>query len=145
MEYLNMITKSLVLSIASGLFLTYALCTNTVHAELPEIGVKITSPSTGQEIPVGELTIFGTSTDNATTDCQVHVDVNDTKPFQRATATGPMIKNDYSTWIFTYTQDYRLIKEGVNELTAKISCLYGPVNLSKYHTVNVIGVTKEQQ
>jgi hypothetical protein len=140
-----MITKSLVLSIASGLFLTYALCTNTVYAELPEIGVKITSPSTGQEIPVGELTIFGTSTDNATTDCQVHVDVNDTKPFQRATATGPMIKNDYSTWIFTYTQDYRLIKEGVNELTAKISCLYGPVNLSKYHTVNVIGVNKEQQ
>ena len=138
-----MMTKSLVLSITSGLFLTYVLCSNTIYAELQDIGVKITSPSTGQEIPVGELTIFGISTDNSTTDCQVHVDVDDTKPLQKATATGPMIKDDYSTWIFTYTQDYRLIREGENELTVKISCLYGPVNLSKYHTVNIIGVNKE--
>jgi hypothetical protein len=135
-------TKSLVLSITSGLFLTYVFCSNTVYAELQDIGVKITSPSTGQEIPVGELTIFGISTDNSTTDCQVHVDIDDTKPFQKATATGPMIKDDYSTWIFTYTQDYRLIGDGENELTARISCLYGPVNLSKYHTVNIIGVNK---
>jgi hypothetical protein len=138
-------TKSLMLSIALGLFLTYILCSNTIYGELQDIGVKITSPSTGQEIPVGELTIFGISTDNSTTDCQVYIDVNDTKPFQKATATGPMIKDDYSTWIFTYTQDYSLIREGVNELTAKISCLYSPVNLSKYNTVNVIGVNKEQQ
>ena len=138
-------TKSLVLSITSGLFLTYVLCSNTIYAELQDIGVKITSPTTGEAIPVGELTIFGISTDNSTTDCQVHVDVDDTKPFQEATATGPMIKDDYSTWIFTYTQDYRLIREGENELTAKISCLYGPVNLSKYHTVNIIGVNEEQQ
>ena len=138
-------TKSLVLSIVSGVFLNFAFCNNIIYAELPDIGVKITSPSTGQEIPVGELTIFGISTDNSTTDCQVYVDVNDTKPFQKATATGPMIKDDYSTWIFTYTQDYSLIREGVNELTAKISCLYSPVNLSKYNTVNVIGVNKEQQ
>ena len=138
-------TKSLVLSITSGLFLTYVFCSNTVYAELQDIGVKITFPSNGQEIPVGELTIFGISTDNSTTDCQVNVDIDDTKPFQKATATGPMIKDDYSTWIFTYTQDYRLIREGENELTARISCLYGPVNLSKYHTVNIIGVDKEQQ
>ena len=138
-------TKSLMLSIASGLFLTYVLCSNTIYAELQDIGVKITSPSNGQEIPVGELTIFGISTDNSTTDCQVYIDVNDTKPFQKATSTGPMIKDDYSTCIFTYTQDYSLIREGVNELTAKISCLYSPVNLSKYNTVNVIGVNKEQQ
>jgi hypothetical protein len=134
--------KSLVLFITSGLFLTYVLCSNTVYGELQDIGVKITSPSTGQEIPVGELTIFGISTDNSTTDCQVHVDIDDTKPFQKATATGPMIKDDYSTWIFTYTQDYQLIREDENELTAKISCLYGPVNLSKYHTVTIIGVNK---
>jgi hypothetical protein len=137
-------TKSLILSISSGLFLTFAFCSNIVYAELQDIGVKISSPSTGQEIPVGELTIFGTSTDNETTACQVQVDVNDTKPFQNATATGPMLENDYSTWIFSYTQDYRLIREGVNELTAKISCLYGPVSLTKYNTVNVIGVNKGQ-
>jgi hypothetical protein len=28
------------------------------------IGIKITSPSTGQQVPAGELTISGTSTDN---------------------------------------------------------------------------------
>ena len=133
-------TKSLVLSITSGLFLTYVLCSNTIYAELQDIGVKITSPSTGQEIPVGELTIFGISTDNSTTDCQVYIDVNNTKPFQKATATGPMIKDDYSTWIFTYTQDYSLIREGVNELTAKISCVSSPTNLTKWSSVIVVGV-----
>ena len=138
-------TKPMVLLIAFGLLLTFAFCNNTIYAELQDIGVKITSPSAGQEVPVGKLTIFGTSTDNETTDCQVQVDVNDIKPFQNATATGPMMKNDYSTWIFSFTQDYHLIREGANDLTAKISCLYGPVSLTKYYTVNVIGVNKEQE
>src|SRR3712207_5667008 len=60
----------------------------------PIIGVKITSPSTGQQVPVGELTISGTSTDNATTDCTVYADWNNTKPFQKAIATGPAGVND---------------------------------------------------
>ncbi len=139
-------TKLKVLLIAFGLFLTFAFYSNTtIYAELQDIGVKITYPSADQKVPLGELTIFGTSTDNETTDCQVQVDVNDIKPFQNATATGPMMKNDYSTWIFSYTQDYHLIGEGANELTAKISCLDGPVSLTKYYTVNVIGVNKEQE
>src|SRR5687768_15750195 len=62
----------------------------------PIIGVKITSPSTGQQVPAGELIISGTSTDNATTDCTVYADWNNTKPFQTATATGPAGVNDYS-------------------------------------------------
>src|SRR5215213_4339568 len=48
------------------------------------IGIKITSPMTGQQVPVGELTISGTSTDNATSDCTVYADWNNTKPFQTA-------------------------------------------------------------
>src|SRR5215210_6177939 len=51
----------------------------------PIIGIKITSPSTGQQVPTGELTISGTSTDNATSDCTVYADWNNTKPFQTAT------------------------------------------------------------
>jgi hypothetical protein len=35
------------------------------------IGIKITSSTTGQQVPAGELTISGISTDNATTDCTV--------------------------------------------------------------------------
>src|SRR3954465_8796675 len=51
----------------------------------PIMSIKITSPVSNQ-VPVGELTISGTSTDNATTDCTVYTDWNNTKPFQKAVA-----------------------------------------------------------
>src|SRR5215210_2867895 len=66
----------------------------------PRMGIKITSPNTGQQVPVGELTILGISTDNATADCTVHADWNNTKPLQTATATGQGGVNDYSRWNF---------------------------------------------
>ena len=51
---------------------------------------------------------------------------------------------DFSKWTFTYTDQYQLIKEGANELTAKISCfgVNPPTGtpLSEWHTVNVTGV-----
>ncbi len=59
------------------------------------MGVKITSHSLWQKVPVGELTISGMSADNQTINCEVYVDVNDQKPFQNATATGPGGANDY--------------------------------------------------
>ena len=109
------------------------------------IGIKITSPSTGQQVPVGELTISGTSTDNATTDCTVYADWNNTKPLQIAVATGPGGVNDYSMWTFTYTDDYHLITNGANDLTSKLSCVDdstgGTTNLTQFYSVNVIGVT----
>jgi hypothetical protein len=61
---------------------------------------------------------------------------------------------DFSKWTFTYTQDYHSIKEGENELTAKISCFdEGALDLnpfptgtaasdsplSEWHTINVTG------
>jgi hypothetical protein len=116
----------------------------------PIIGIKITSPSTGQQIPVGELIISGTSTDNATTDCTVYADWNNTKPFQKAVATGPGGLDDYSTWTFTYTDDYHLITNGTNDLTSKLSCVgddsnVGTANLTKSYSVNVIGVTESSE
>src|SRR5215207_7441767 len=104
------------------------------------VGVKIISPATGQKVPVGELKVLGTSTDNATTDCQAYVDVNDIKPMQNTTAVGPAGQNDYSNWTFTYTSKYHLISEGINELTAKLSCINNPANVTKYYSVNVTGV-----
>src|SRR5919109_4854990 len=104
------------------------------------VGVKITSPATGQKVPVGELKASGTSTDNATTDCQVYVDVNDIKPMQNTTAAGVGGQNDYSNWTFTYTSKYHLISEGINEITAKLSCSNNPANVTKYYSVNVTGV-----
>jgi hypothetical protein len=111
--------------------------------QLPAISIKITSPSTGQQVPVGQLTISGRSTDNATTDCTVYADWNNTKPFQTAVATGSGGVNDYSTWAFTYTDKYHVITNGTNNLTSKLSCINNSssaANLTKNYSVNVIGV-----
>jgi hypothetical protein len=119
----------------------------TVYASLqqqqlqpPIISVKITSHEQGQGVPVGELTISGTSTDNATTDCTVYSDWNNTKPFQKAIATGSGGIDDYSTWNYTYTNNYHLITNGTNDLTAKLSCLNNPTNLTKWNSVIVVGI-----
>ena len=115
----------------------------------PVIGIKITSPVTNQ-VPVGQLTISGTSTDNAISDCTVYADWNDTKPFQKAVATGPGGVNDYSKWTFTYTDKYHLITNGTNNLTSKLSCFSdgsnsAPANITKNYSVNVIGIIEPSQ
>src|SRR5215213_4100685 len=109
----------------------------------PIIGIKITSPTTGQQVPVGQLTISGTSTDNATTDCTVYADWNNLKPFQKAIATGPGGVNDYSTWNYTYTNNYHLITNGTNNLTSKLTCITDPINLTKWNSVNAIGIARK--
>ena len=145
--------KKLTLLFTFGIILICAFPANSaVYAQQPQqqlqqqvIGVKITSPSTGQQVPAGELTISGTSTDNVATDCTVYADWNNLKPFQKAIATGPGGVNDYSRWNFTYTTDYHLITNGsTNELTSKISCINNPTNLTKWYSVNVIGAVSDQ-
>jgi hypothetical protein len=103
--------------------------------------IEITYPQDGQQVPVGELTIEGTSSDDAESNCQVYADVNDMTPMQNATASGQGGVNDYSNWTFAYTLDYQVISEGVNELTSKISCFdTGPTPVSKYNSVNITGL-----
>ena len=103
------------------------------------IGVKITSPIKNQRVPVGSLTISGTSTHNTTSDCQVSVIVNNVKPYQNATAIGSGGNNDYSKWNFNLAPKYTTIKEGINKITAKLSCADNP-NLKKFYSVNITGV-----
>jgi len=128
----------------SSVFYSYTNSNNKISAQVDlqssTAGVKITSPATGQKVPVGQLTVLGTSTDNSTTDCQVLVDLNDIKPMQNTTAAGADGQQDYSNWTFTYTSKYHVITEGVNELTAKLSCIDNPSNVTKYYSVNVTGV-----
>jgi hypothetical protein len=116
--------------------------------DFSEYGVKIIYPEDGQMVPVGELTIYGTSTYNATiSDCTVYADWNDLQSMQKATPAGPNYSkfgrddNDYSRWIFTYTDKYHVISEGTNELTAKLSCDIGPFNSTKYDSVNITGIS----
>jgi hypothetical protein len=103
--------------------------------------IEITSPQNGQHVPVGGLTIKGTSSDDTGSNCQVYSDVNDITPMKNATASGLGGISDYSNWTFTYTPDYQVITDGVNELTAKISCFdAGTTSVSKYNSVNITGL-----
>jgi hypothetical protein len=105
--------------------------------------VKILSPSKGEQVLVGkDLVISGTSAGNtnpASINCQVSVNVNGIKPYQRATATGPNGSDDYSKWNFTLIPKYTSIKPGQNKITAKYSCANSPSSF--YKSVNVTGVT----
>jgi hypothetical protein len=134
-------SESLLLSLIIGIIII-VIMTNSISAQAQQdntIGIKIISPITGQQVPAGELTISGISTDSAATDCTVYADWNNLKPFQTATATGPGGVNDYSTWNFTYTPQYHIITNGTNELTSKLSCISNPTNLTKWNSVNVTG------
>jgi hypothetical protein len=103
--------------------------------------IEITSPQNGQHVPVGGLTIKGTSSDDTESNCQVYADVDDITPMKNATASGLGGISDYSNWTFTYTPEYQVIIEGANELTAKISCFDASLTpVSKYNSVNITGL-----
>ncbi|MGB8573019.1 MAG: hypothetical protein WCD19_01035, partial [Nitrososphaeraceae archaeon] len=116
---------------------------NTALAQIPAatgIGVKIDTPVDSTNLPAGDLTIYGTSSDDDTTNCQVYADWNDLKPMQNVSANGPKGISDFSKWSFTYTSNYHNIIEGQNELTSKITCYEsGPSASSKSYSINVTG------
>jgi hypothetical protein len=104
--------------------------------------LSITAPINGQQVPIGNLTISGTSKDNINSNCYVNVIVNDVKPYQNASATGPDGVNDYSSWTFNLTPKYTTLKEGAsNKITAKFSCSSNPT-LASFYSVNVTGLSK---
>ena len=113
---------------------------NATNVVASAAGVKILSPGSGKQIPVGNLTIFGISTDNEKFDCTVTVDWNNQKPFQKAKATGPYGEDDYSSWTYTYSAPYHTIEKGLNDLTSKLECLENSKVTTKWHSINVSGV-----
>jgi hypothetical protein len=114
---------------------------NLTKSVAPSMGLKILSPGSGKEIPVGNLTIFGISTDNEKSNCSVSVDWNNQKPFQKAKAAGPYGNDDYSSWTFTYSPSYHTIENGLNDLTSKLECVQNSKVSTKWHSINVTGVT----
>src|SRR5919205_1071484 len=111
--------------------------TTSSQQHVPKI--KITSPTKGQQLPVGkDLTISGISMDNATSNCQVAVIVNNVKPYQNATAAGSGGPADYSKWNFALTSKYTTIKQGENRITARYECVNDPASKG-FSSVNVTG------
>ena len=130
-----------------GLVGTVLIIIGISFANIYAISIAIVSPLPDQDVPTGELAIFGTSSDNSTSACQVYLDWNNLKPFQLATPTGVNGSNDFSTWNFTYTSKYHLIQGGPNELTSKIICLVPPAGptVSKWSSINVTGISSGNQ
>src|SRR6188768_552108 len=126
-----------------GIFMISGVVSNTALAQIPAatgIGVKIDTPVDSTNLPAGDLTIYGTSSDDDTTNCQVYADWNDLKPMQNVSANGPKGISDFSKWSFTYTSNYHNVVEGQNELTSKITCYdSGPTASSKSYSINVTG------
>jgi hypothetical protein len=154
--------KIALISLAFGMVILFSISNNIVYTQkepsvkssnttaLPSLSpslhpklhaVKITSPTKGQQIPTGkDLTIIGTSSDNATSDCQVLVIVNGIKPYQPATGTGHGGATDYSTWNYVLTSKYTTIKPGPNnKITAKYVCMDKP-GVSSFYSVNLTGI-----
>jgi hypothetical protein len=126
-----------------GVFLISSIVWNPVLAQIPPepgLSVKITTPTDSASVPSGELTIYGTSSDDDTKNCQVFADWNDLKPMQNVTPQGPKGNEDYSKWSYTYTGGYHNIVEGSNELTSKITCYDQVQNgISKSYSINITG------
>jgi hypothetical protein len=119
------LTTTYVVSINSN-FTSYGQMMLSGQQDMPSMGVKITSPSDNQKVPIGDNTDFkvtGSSTDTTNTDCKVSVILNNVKPYQKAEPTGPGGSDDYSTWNFVLTPSYNAtLKEGTNKITSKLSC-----------------------
>jgi hypothetical protein len=117
--------------------------TTTIQSQLPQ--VKIISHTKGQKVPEGTLSINGVSTDNSGSTCDVYVILNSIKPYQKVTPTGQSgassTTKDYSQWKFTFLPTYGLITEGENKMTAKITCMNGNVNATKFNSLNVTGIS----
>jgi hypothetical protein len=137
-----LITVSIVLLLSGFITFSYAqapVTTTPSQEDLPE--VKITSIEDGDSVPIlGNLTISGTSSDDAGSACQVSVIANDVRPYQPTIATGSGGPNDFSEWKFTIASNYTSIKQGVNEITSKVVCPGTAGNLTKWYGVNVTGV-----
>jgi len=131
----------------SGTLLALMMFISIVSVSVYAISIKIESPLGNQQVPVGELTISGTSSDNSSSQCQVYLDWNNVKPYQLATPTGSNGSADFSKWSFTYTSKYHLIQTGLNDLTSKITCLVPPAGptVTKWYSINVTGTTSSNQ
>ncbi|MFZ0513920.1 MAG: hypothetical protein WAM14_20100 [Candidatus Nitrosopolaris sp.] len=136
-RYPEMKFQALAFLLFSGILLFAAIIVWTTIAAYGVL--KVTFPAKGQKVPVGNIVVSGTSSSNATNHCTVSLNINGIKPYQNVTPTGHKGPKDYSTWTFTVTPKYAVVKEGFNKITAKYSCPQN-MNLTRFYSVNMTGV-----
>jgi hypothetical protein len=89
------------------------------------LDVRIVSPLRDQHLlasDLGNMIIAGIASYNNSSKCAVFVNFNNENVFRQATAIGTEGSADYSIWKYRLDPRHHLIKEGINRLTAKISC-----------------------
>ena len=127
-----------------ALLIFLALSYSGSYAFIPNVpdklSVKISFPSFNQQVPLGELPVFGSSSDNESANCEVYLDWNNDNAFHQAKAAGPGGYSDFSTWIYVYSEKNHLIVNGTNDLTAKMLCsVDNNFNLTRYNSIKLIG------
>ena len=126
------------------LVIFFGLSYSITHAIIPNVpdklSVKISFPPFYLRVPLGELPVFGSSSDNESANCEVYLDWNNDNTFHQARAAGPGGDSDFSTWIYVYSEKNHPIVNGTNDLTAKLLCsVYHNFNLTRYSSIKIIG------
>lgn len=148
-----MIIKSLCLSGYISILLISTILANSANAQLAanSLGIKITSPTRGQQIPVNtnSLKIDGFSNHNDLLHCNVYVIVNGIKPYHKAVSgIDNNSSSNYSTWAYYLVPSYTAIKLGSNKVTSKLACegsnsttANGASMLAKFYSINFTGIS----
>jgi hypothetical protein len=140
--------QTLIVGIAAAAILTILLVLSPNILPSASAFVNIVSPPKGEVVPAGSpLTVSGTSDDNAQTNCNIQIIVNDNRPYQDTIPVGP---GDYSKWTFVVNPQYAEIEEGINTITSKALCdaPYEPIlkldpltrQYVKHYSINVTGI-----
>ena len=137
---MDIITKHSLVLFMFFLGLSYSVSYAIIPNVPDKLRVKISYPTFNHQIPPGELPVFGTSSDNESSLCEVYLDWNNDNAFHQVRGAGPNGSSDFSTWIDVYSEKNHLIVNGSNDLTAKLLCsVDNNFNLTRYNSVKIIG------
>jgi hypothetical protein len=103
------------------------------------LDVKITFPPPRQQLPINDsLTIFGTASYSGMSGhCTVYASLNNLG-FHKVVAVGPA-KQNFSSWIFTFSGNDLASTSGINKIAAKLSCKASQGNVTAYYISNYTG------
>jgi hypothetical protein len=136
-----------------SILLISTMLASSANAQLAAnpLGIKITSPTRGQQIPANtnSLKINGISNHSDLLHCNVYVIVNGIKPYHKAlSGAGNNNSSDYSTWVYYLVPSYTSIKIGTNKVTSKLACesnnstaANGASMLAKFYSINFTGIS----